>query len=419
MEPSEETTGARPRSIASVAVATVLVAGAGYVVLVLVARVLGPERYLDFSVFWAALYLGVGAIFGVQQETTRSVKTGLLASGQAGLNRPGAKAVQSGMAVGAIVALLVAGSSPIWANQVFGAAAWQYVALVVLGILLYSGHAATVGALAGSASWSHYSYLLIAESVARLCLVGLVAAVASSVLGFAIASTIAMATWLGFLLAGPYRRAAASRLDSRLGTSVGRTLHSVVASTASAVIVTGFPLLLAVLVRGEDPGDLARIILVVTLTRAPILLPLNAFLGMIVASFVDRREQTIRTILRPMFWVFVLSMALGLLAVLIGRQLLTFIFGQEYGTDALFIGGATVAAGFVGVISISGAAALARGQHSAYTAGWLLAAVVTSVTLLAPIEITTRVLLALLAGPVVGAGVHVWALARGAGGHGQ
>ena len=120
-----------------------------------------------------------------------------------------------------------------------------------------------------------------------------------------------------------------------------------------------------------------------------------------------------------MFWVFVLSMALGLLAVLIGRQMLTFIFGQEYGTDALFIGGATVAAGFVGVISISGAAALARGQHSAYTAGWLLAAVVTSVTLLAPIEITTRVLLALLAGPVVGAGVHVWALARGAGGHGQ
>lgn len=194
-------------------------------------------------------------------------------------------------------------------------------------------------------------------------------------------------------------------------------LQSVVASTASAIIVTGFPLLLANFVRGENSDDLARIILAVTLTRAPILLPLNAFLGMIVSSFVDRREQTIRTVLRPMLWIFILSLALGLVAVLVGRQLLTFIFGQEYGTDALFIGGATVAAGFVGVISVSGAAALARGQHRAYTTGWLLAALVTSITLFLPIEIKERVLLGLLIGPVLGTVIHVWALARPQRGH--
>ncbi|TFD82677.1 hypothetical protein [Cryobacterium fucosi] len=394
------------------AVATVLVAGGGYIVLVLVARILGPDRYLDFSVFWAALYLGVGGIFGVQQETTRSVKTGLLGPGENGTRR-GANAVRSGLAVGAVVAVLVAASSPFWAGQIFGAAAWQYVALVVLGILLYSGHAATVGALAGRNSWSNYSYLIVAESVARLCLVGVVAVLASSVLGFAFASTLAMATWLLFLLAEPFRLAAGSRLDAGFATSVGRTLQSVVASTASAIIVTGFPLLLAVFVRGEDPDDLARIILVVTLTRAPILVPLNAFLGMIVSSFVDRREQTLRTVLRPMLWVFVLSLVLGIVAVLIGRQLLIFIFGQAYDMDALFIGGATVAAGFVGVISISGAAALARGHHRAYTGGWLLAALITAVTLSLPIHITERVLLALLVGPIVGTMVHVWALARG------
>ncbi|TFB91042.1 hypothetical protein [Cryobacterium sp. HLT2-28] len=394
------------------AVATVLVAGGGYIVLVLVARVLGPERYLDFSVFWAALYLGVGGIFGVQQETTRSVKTGLLVSGADG-SRHGANAVWSGLAVGAVVAVLVAASSPFWASQVFGAAGWQYVALVVLGILLYSGHAATVGALAGENSWSYYSYLIVAESIARLCLVGAAAALASSVLGFAVASTLAMATWLVFLLAKPFRRASGRRLDAGFATSVSRTLQSVVASTASAIIVTGFPLLLAIFVRGEDPDDLARIILVVTLTRAPILVPLNAFLGMIVSSFVDRRDQTIRTVLRPMLWVFVLSLVLGIVAVLIGRQLLIFIFGPAYSMDALFIGGATVAAGFVGVISISGAAALARGHHRAYTGGWLLAALVTSVMLFLPIDITERVLLALLIGPVVGTMVHVWSLARG------
>lgn len=415
MEPSDDATGARPRSIASVIVATVFVAAAGYVVLVVVARVLGPDRYLDFAVFWAALYLGVGGIFGIQQETTRSVKTGLLARTEGAAGR-WTNAAQSGLVVGAVVALLVAGSSPFWAVGVFGASAWQYVALVVLGILLYSGHAATAGALAGSGSWHHYSYLLIAESFARLCLVGLVAACAASVLGFAFASAIAMATWLVFLFAGPFRRAARSRLDSGLGTAVGRTLHSVVASTASAIIVTGFPLLLAVFVRGEDSDELARIILVVTLTRAPILVPLNAFLGMIVSSFVDRREQPIRTVLRPMFGVFFASLVLGLVAVLIGRQLLTFIFGQEYSTDALFIGGAVIAAGFVGVISISGAAVLARGQHRAYTSGWLLAALVTSIALLLPIDITTRVLLALLVGPLTGTLIHVLALARSQGG---
>ena len=401
-----------PRSsIVNVAGATIFVAAAGYAVLVIAARALSPERYLEFSVFWAALYLAVGAIFGIQQETTRAVKTQRSEASSLVALR-GTRAISSGLVIGMIVGVCFAASSLLWANAVFGQLAPFYVVLITGGIVLYSGHAATAGALAGAADWRHYSRLLVVESGIRLLFVGVVAVVALSVPGLAGAVVAAMATWLAFLSARRIRAAAASRLDAPLGSSARRSLQAVVASFASAIIVTGNPLILAVIASAEDQALLARIILVVTLTRAPIMLPLNAFLGMIISRFVDQRTHGVGTVLRPMLYVFLSSLGLGFVAILIGRPLLTFVFGAEYDINAYFIGGATIAAGFVGVITVSGAATLARGFHLAYTVGWFLAAATTCVILMVPLPIEERVLLSLLTGPILGALLHVSALTR-------
>ena len=55
------------------AIAAVIAGLAGLVVTSAVAVVAGAESYAVFAVFWSALYLIVGCLFGVQQEIARGV----------------------------------------------------------------------------------------------------------------------------------------------------------------------------------------------------------------------------------------------------------------------------------------------------------------------------------------------------------
>ena len=63
------------RGMASVGIASVVAAGSGYLVLVVVARYLEPSVNADFLVYWSLLFGGFGILGGIQQEATRSVGT--------------------------------------------------------------------------------------------------------------------------------------------------------------------------------------------------------------------------------------------------------------------------------------------------------------------------------------------------------
>ena len=72
--------------------------------------------------------------------------------------------------------------------------------------------------------------------------------------------------------------------------------HSIAAAGASAILVMGFPVLLK-----ATSGDLGAtggvVILAVTLTRAPLLVPLTAMQGNLIAHFVDQRAERLRALL--------------------------------------------------------------------------------------------------------------------------
>ena len=74
-----------------------------------------------------------------------------------------------------------------------------------------------------------------------------------------------------------------------------------------------------------------------------------------------------------------------------------------------------ISSALVAALCISAPAVLARGRHFTYTAGWVTAAVVTVVSLALPFELTTRTVLALLAGPVAGLLIHGLSLAVSSG----
>ena len=91
------------------------------------------------------------------------------------------------------------------------------------------------------------------------------------------------------MIASPATRAAARLLTpGGTVTFLRGASHSIAAAGASAILVMGFPVLLK-----ATSGDLGAtggvVILAVTLTRAPLLVPLTAMQGNLIAHFVDQR----------------------------------------------------------------------------------------------------------------------------------
>ena len=109
------------RSVARVGIATAVTAVCGYAVLYLAARGLDPTGFSVFGVFWGAFGLVTGAANGLLQEATREVRstqhTGL---GGGGSTHPMRVAAAAGVAA----AVLIAGTSPLWARHVFAEQRW-------------------------------------------------------------------------------------------------------------------------------------------------------------------------------------------------------------------------------------------------------------------------------------------------------
>jgi hypothetical protein len=173
----------------------------------------------------------------------------------------------------------------------------------------------------------------------------------------------------------------------------------------------GFPVLLKA--TSSDLGAAGGVvILAVTLTRAPLLVPLTAMQGNLIAHFVDQRTERLRALVGPAAVVTGLGLLGVLLAGLFGPWLLREGFGAEYRADGALLAWLTAAAVAIALLTLTGAAAVAAALHRAYSAGWVSATVASALLLLLPLGLQTRTVIALLCGPLVGIAVHLAALAR-------
>ncbi|CQD23413.1 membrane protein [Mycolicibacterium conceptionense] len=173
----------------------------------------------------------------------------------------------------------------------------------------------------------------------------------------------------------------------------------------------GFPVLLK-----ATSGDLGAaggvVILAVTLTRAPLLVPLTAMQGNLIAHFVDQRDKRLRALLAPAAAVAGLG-AVGVAAAgLLGPWLLRVAFGEEYRAGGALLAWLTAAAVAIAMLTLTGAATVAAALHRAYAAGWIIATVAAVGLLLLPLGLEERTIVALLCGPLVGIAVHLVALAK-------
>lgn len=397
--------GSSPRYVA---VGAVVAGIAGYLVILIAARVLGPADYVGFSVFWAALYVLIGVLFGIQQEVTRALREELVRPSAA--TRRGPPLVVIALGLGALAGLLAAATTPVWGPAALGAR-WPVLAVMIgLAAVLAAVQFAVTGVLGALGEWRAFASVVSLEALLRLSAFAIVAWLVGGVEAMAWATVVVFAaSWIWAAIPGRARSRLAAPLGASLPSALSRFAQAMVAAGASGILINGFPALLTALSPGVDAARLGVIILLVTLTRAPLLVPLVAFSGVLVAHFVDRRGAR-GVLVRPLAAVTAASLVLSVVAALVGPPLLPLVFGPDYLTDALTVGLLTFACGGLAAITVTGAAALAADRHAAYVAGWLLAVVgAVAALVFVPLEIEWRVVVALLGGPVIGMVPHLLA----------
>lgn len=399
-------------SVARVGIATAVTAVCGYAVLYLAARTLDPAGFSLFGVFWGAFGLVTGAANGLLQEATREVRHGRHSPPAAG--DPHTRPMWVAAAVGLAAALAIAVTAPWWSPHIFTASTGLSVVLLAVGLAGFCLHATLLGMLAGVGRWTAYGSLMVTDAVIRVLIALATFLLGWGLVGFLWATVAGAVAWVLLLMVSTTARSAA-RLTTggSVGTFLRGSAHSIAAAGASAILVMGFPVLLKA-TSGELGAAGGMVILAVTLTRAPLLVPLTAMQGNLIAHFVDdgRRAGRLKPLLMPAAAVGALGLVGIVAAAALGPWLLRQAFGPEYQTSGALLAWLTAGAVSVALLTLTGAATVAAALHRAYSIGWVGATVAAAALLTLPLDLESRTVVALLCGPLVGIAVHLAALAR-------
>jgi len=386
--------------------ATGVAGAASYVVTWLVPNQIGLAHYALFAVFWSFLYLIVGTLSGIQQEVARGTRP--TAEG----NRPPVARVGPFAAVAALVVfLLVLSSAPAWLTGLFPVDGWSLAWPLAVGASSYVIVAALAGSLYGISRWVPVAMMVGVDALLRLAAVGVTLTLTRDVVALAWAVVIPFPGTL-LLLWFFIRRSIAGRAELDVGYrplawNIARTL---LAAASTSAMVSGFPVLLGLTSPGAPRSVIGLLILVITLTRAPLIIVAMSLQSYFIVTFRSHTESFWRTFLRLQFLVLGGGIALAIAGWAIGPRVFAFLFPNQVRLDGSLISVLVISSALVAALCISAPAVLARGQHLTYAAGWVNAAVVTVISLALPLELTTRTVLALLAGPFSGLVIHGFAL---------
>ena len=403
-------------SAAGVGAASLFSAAVGYIVIVVAARTLDKQDNAAFLTFWAVIFLVIGVLGGIAVETTRAAKsssslpeTSPRPAGGGGRTRMGPIA----LGIGAGTGIVLAAASPLWAPPVFGSDAAVLVPVVCLTAVFYAGHAVLMGEFGGLQRWGIYSRLVASESAVRLAILGIVVILGASVAGLAWATAAGVAAWLLFLVLSPQsRQAFMLRADTGTRPYLRTVWHACMAAAATASLVVGFPVLLRLTTADDVYLESAALLMALSLTRAPLMIPLQAYQGVAITHFMSRRSEGLKAVAPIFGLVLGVAVAGAAAAWLVGPWLMVAIFGEHYEMSGLVLAALTFDAGFLALLTLTGALTIALNRHRAYSLGWVTACVVSFAMLWLPLDIETRTMMSLAAGPLCGIAVHLSVIVR-------
>lgn len=411
-------TAARAGSgIARIGVATALQSLAGYALLALVGRALGPAEFGLFVAFWGVLF-GVGSSLStIEQEAARRAATDVAEDG------PPAAAVTTAAAAIAGLAAAVTLLPPV-ADRLYGQSDSRIGLVVVLAALGFAAQFAVRGQLIGSGAVRGYSWLLVAEAASRLVvLVAILALAELDLLSAAVAVAVGSFAWLGW--AGRARGVLPGRGLPRdvWRTATARAGSLMLGAALTASVITGFPTLVTALTDGAPGVAGGAVFAAITVSRVPLLLfsPVQAVAVPFVVRTHGRPGPEGTSALRRMLALgtagFLALGAVGAAAAwLIGPWAVRLVYGDEYDVPAPAIALLVLSACLLAWVQLLSAALIALGSHRGMLLTWTAAVAATVVWLVvSPLDVVATTAIGSLAGPLAGlvcALPLLWRLAR-------
>ena len=390
----------------NLSLATIFAAASGFVVMWIASWALDAEHgYNSFLAYWGLFFACTGLIDGITQETTRAV-----AASRETQARGSANPWKLGAAIGVALAAVVLLVGLFAMGRIVPTHPGTATGLLAFGLLSYAFQAVLSGILSGSGLWNRYAALVALDSGVRLVLAVVVWALGGGLVEFLAITVIGALSWAVILALAPVR----VQLDVDRRAFARRVGSAMVASGASAALITGFPTAASAAFPAATAGAaVAAINNAVMLTRAPVLVPLQRFQSALVVRFVERRDTVYKALAAPVGAILGVGLVGFAAAWLIGPWILRVAYKPELFVGGLTLGLLTFASAFMGMLMITGVAVLALERHAFYVAGWLAAtATAFAVLFLAPWGVATTVVVALFAGPIVGALVHLAGLVR-------
>lgn len=394
---------------------SIVSAGTTFLVTWLAARSLTVEDNKDFLVFWSLTSLVFATLLGVQQESARLIGSARLGQ-QKKSNHVSEERTYNPLVVatwvGITCAVIFAALTPIWLGTVLPAGDWRTVFLITLVTAVYACHVYCIGAMAGIRAWTEYALLISTGGIFCFLCTLLASIMGAGLLAFQLSFLATAFLWLVFVVFSPRVRGATRlSLVGRPRAAYRSMMLAVGTAVAIAAMSTGFPIFLEATSSTTTPESaalLAAIILGISITRAPIMLPLQAFQGVAVSYFLAHSRRPTAALIKPLLALVGLGIAGGAIAWGVGPWLFDGIYSNYSGQlSGLFLATLTFAAALLAITTLSGTAALAMGAHRIYLIGWVATIAVAFGCLLLPLNLEAKTALALIAGPLVGLGIHL------------
>lgn len=358
-----------------------------------------PSEQSEFLAFWSMLIGVFGICTGIQNESARAASS--LRVGRP----PGTRLIAAALPLGLLLAGVIMVGWPVLSRYVLPLSGSFAVPLLAISTAIYAAYTTMVGAAAGRAWWSGYVGALATELGLRLVLAVGVAVIGATLFRFEFISAAAMVgSFAVFLLFASARRALLSASDADLRTTISRMAMAMVSMAATATIVTAYPALVKASSGSDAPTLVAAMMVAVSVTRAPIMMPLTTFQGLAVSVFTEHRDHPFRALAKPLAGLLALGVLSGLGFALLGPWLLR-LFNPDYHVSWTILALLSLSSTAMGALMLLGSLALSLDQHRWYAAGWIVAATASIMLLLTPLRIEYRVLLSLSVGPLLGAGL--------------
>ena len=397
----------KPVSGASAILAATFVAGlVGYFLTALVFREVGAVQYVWFAAYWSTLHLVVGSLSGVEQELARATKKAKNSTSQ---TKSPSRVFAIGFAI--IVIFLATMTSGMWAVPVLGDQGPSLVWPFAVGAAGFVFVAAIGGTLYGLSRWNLLALMISLDGIIRVSMLLIALTVTDDLV--VLAWCVSLAFPLTAVVLWPLLQKAISgqtEVDVNLGTLTWNVSRTVTASASSALLVTGFPILIVLASQGSDLAFIGQLILCLTLLRAPLIVVAMSMQSFFVVKFRDQTRSRAKIIAAINLGILVISTVMSLLAYLFAPAAFEILSGEKLLITGELLATISISAGLFAMMIVSATPTLARGYHFVYSLGWLFSALATVLIMFSPGEFMNRFTSAILIGPIVGLAIFITAL---------